>query len=132
MTSDLRTALPGSKNLISTHIKLKEPLREPGEPFRHMAPSAPSPAPLGLCMCSHNGSIWSHTTHSMISIAPQGATNGSPTWARLITEQWLLLWSQNGFFSFMCVRWCFCFIREKWHRIGLVMLGQQIRFGLEY
>ncbi len=33
-----------------------------------------------------------------------GATNGSPTWARLITEQWLLLWNQNGSFSFICVR----------------------------
>ena len=32
-----------------------------------------------------------------------GATNGSPTWARLITEQWLLLRSQNGSFTFICV-----------------------------
>ncbi len=31
------------------------------------------------------------------------AKNGSPTWARLITEQWLLFWSQYGSFSFMCV-----------------------------
>ena len=36
-------------------------------------------------------------------IAPQGAMNGSPTWARLITEQWLLLWSQTGSFSSICV-----------------------------
>ncbi len=30
-------------------------------------------------------------------------TDGSPMWARLITEQWLLFWSQNGSFSFICV-----------------------------
>ena len=35
-----------------------------------------------------------------------GAQNDSPTWARLISEQWLLLWSQNGSFSFMCAWMC--------------------------
>ncbi len=44
------------KAVEHTHTKLKELLREPGVPFRHMAPSAPSTAPLGLCVCSHNGS----------------------------------------------------------------------------
>ena len=34
------------------------------------------------------------------------STNGSPTWTRLITEQWLLLWSQTGSFSFICVYIC--------------------------
>ena len=57
---------------VTAHTKLRELLREPEEPFRHMAPSAPLTAPLGLCVCSYN-------------IAPGGATNGSPTWARLIT-----------------------------------------------
>ena len=52
----------------STQIELKELLREPGEPFRHMAPSAPSTAPLGLYVCCCNGSIWSYTTHCMISM----------------------------------------------------------------
>ena len=33
-----------------TQIELKELLREPVEPFRHMAPSAPSKAPLVLCV----------------------------------------------------------------------------------
>ncbi len=50
---------------------------EPGEPFRHMAPSAPSTAPLGLFVCSHNGSIWSYTTHSMISMHRMAAKDSS-------------------------------------------------------
>ena len=33
---------------LTTHTKLKELLREPREPFRHMAPSAPSKGPLVL------------------------------------------------------------------------------------
>ncbi len=102
-----------------SHTKLRDLLREPGEPFRHMAPSTPSTAPLGLSVCNHNGSTWSYTTDTLYigdkgnhvgkpfgHIAPfwlGGATNGSPTLARLITEQWLLLWSQNDSFSFMCV-----------------------------
>ena len=35
-------------------------------------------------------------------LAPSGSY-GFPTWARLITEQWLLLRSQNGSFTFMSV-----------------------------
>ena len=41
------------------------------------------------------------------SVLLGGATNGSPTWARLITEQWLLLRSQSGSFSFICVKYRF-------------------------
>ena len=44
-------------------------LAHPGEPLGHSVPSG-----------SH-----------MAYIAPGGATNGFSTWARLITEQWLLL-----------------------------------------
>ena len=46
---------------IQTHTELRKLLREPGEPFRHMAPSCP----LGLCLCSHNGSTWSYTTDTL-------------------------------------------------------------------
>ena len=68
-------------------------------------PSAPSKAPLGLCLCSYNGSIWSYTTRSIISMQPTFGSHLviSPTWARSITEQWLLLWSQNSSFSSICV-----------------------------
>ena len=45
----------------------------------------------------HQGAIW-HIALSWLG----GATNGSPMWARLITEQWLLLWSQIGPVSFIC------------------------------
>ncbi len=31
----------------------------------HMAPSAPSRAPLRLYVCSHNGSNWSYITHTL-------------------------------------------------------------------
>ncbi len=82
----------------------------------------------------HNGSTWSYTTHSMIGMRRMaakgadlalsgswtfyrqgaiwhiaqswlgGATNGSPTLARLIMEQWLLLRIQYGSFTFICVQ----------------------------
>ncbi len=101
------------KNL--SHAKLKELLGEPGELFRHMAPSAPSNAPLVLyvaAIMAPSGAIqhivwlvcidWG-AIRAYGSVLTHGATNGSPTWARLITEQWLLLRSQNGSFTFMCV-----------------------------
>ena len=58
-----------------THTKLRGLLREPEEPFRHMAPSAPLKAPFGLYVCSHNGFTWSYTTLSMIihKMAAKGA-----------------------------------------------------------
>ncbi len=62
-----------------SHAKLRELLREPGEPFRHMAPSVPSTAPLVLFVQP----LWLHLELC------RGATNGSPTWTRLIMEQWL-------------------------------------------
>ena len=37
------------------------------------------------------------------SVWDRWSSNGSRTWARLITEQWLLFWSQTGSFSFICV-----------------------------
>ncbi len=51
----------------SAQIELKELLGEPGELFWHMAPSAPSKASVVVCG-SHNGSTWSYTTLSMISM----------------------------------------------------------------
>ena len=64
---------------LSAHTKLMELLGEPGEPFRRMALSAPSKAPQ-----------WNH--------------EWLPNLARLITEQWLLLWSQKWLLQFyVCV-----------------------------
>ncbi len=89
--------------LDHSQIELKELLGEPGELFGHMAPSAPSKAPVVLYVAAIMAPPGAIPHLAISNIAPWGATNGSPTWARLITEQWLLLRSQNGSFTFMCV-----------------------------
>ncbi len=98
-------------------------MREPGEPFRHMAASAPSKAPVVLCVAAimaPPGAIqstldypdmlgpWkSCPVYTLVrsGMAREGAMNGSLTWARLIMEQELPIWSQNGSFSSICANY---------------------------
>ena len=90
---------------VITQKKLKELLGEPREPFEVLAPLKTRGSPNTgkySTLSSRNSSSWSHWgrwgSHTLLNM-----DKGSPTWARLITEQWLLPRSQNGSFTFMSV-----------------------------
>ena len=73
-----------------------ELLREPRESLRHLVPS-PTKGAIGS-----NGSFWTARSHEWL----QGCVV-------LIMGEWLLIWSQNGSFSFVCVGSCLLTMRAK-------------------
>ncbi len=83
-----------ASSMFLTQRKLKELLgepREPREPYEVLAPLK------GTSRVKYRNS-------SQSSKSLKKWVLFSPMWDRLITEQWLHLWSQNGSFSSMSVR----------------------------